>query len=52
MAQTACGTAEGENMSKPRMLGMIKKPMNLKDNKGKKRPFETKKGNETWKKSK
>lgn len=30
-------------MSKPRMIGMIKKPMNLK-NTGRKRPFEQKKG--------
>ncbi len=35
-------------MSNPRMIGMIKKPMNLK---GKEKPFE-KKGKETWKKSK
>ncbi len=35
-------------MSKPRMIGMIKKPMNLK-NTGKKKPFEQKKGERSWK---
>ena len=39
----------GENMGKPRMIGMIKKPMNLK-NTGKGKPFEAKKGNATWEK--
>ena len=38
-------------MSKPRKIGMIKKPMNLK-NTGKGKPFEAKKGNKVWKKSK
>ena len=38
-------------MSKPRKIGMIKKPMNLK-NKGKTKSFKAKKGNTAWKKSK